>query len=93
MIHDDLVGRSGRVVFLGAVHEARAALQAVLDSPSAQLVGLVTYDDDLGSRTSGFIDLASVAEAHDVPVLRTGDANELPPSRETVKAMSRMLLA
>jgi methionyl-tRNA formyltransferase len=62
-------------VFFGAVHEAVPAFQAVLGSAAARVVGLVTYDDDLAARTSGFADLAAVADKHKIPVLRTGDAS------------------
>ncbi len=66
---------AGRVVFFGAVHEAAPAFHAVLGSAAARVVGLVTFDEDLAARTSGFVDLASVAEKHRIPVLRTGDAS------------------
>jgi methionyl-tRNA formyltransferase len=73
-------------MFFGAVHEAAAAFHAVLGSADAQVVGLVTYDDDLAARTSGFVDLASTAEKHRIPVLRTGD-----PSAPEVVAWVREL--
>lgn len=65
---------SGRVLLLGAVHEAVAALHALLDS-SADVVGLVTYDHDLAARTSGFVDLGGIAARHGVPMLSVADAN------------------
>lgn len=75
MSERDAPGTAGRVVFCGAVQEAVPALHAVLGSAAARVVGLVTYDDDLAARTSGFADLASIAEKHRIPVLRTGDAS------------------
>lgn len=91
---------AGRVVFFGAVHEAVPAFHAVLGSAAAQVVGLVTYDDELAARTSGFVDLASVAEKHRIPVLRTGDdsgshalawVGELEPDLSVCAGWTRLL--
>ena len=64
----------GRVVFLGAVHEAVAALDALLESP-ADVVGIVTYDEQFAARTSGSVDLGRTARAHRIPLLSTGDTS------------------
>jgi methionyl-tRNA formyltransferase len=67
-------GATGRVVFFGAVQESVPAWQELLASP-AEVVGLVTYDEGLAARTSGFVDLAGLARARRIPVLATGDTN------------------
>jgi len=65
----------GRVVFLGAVHEAEPALDALLGSPIVDVVAVVTATDAGARRLCGAVDLASRAERDGVPVLRTDDAN------------------
>jgi len=64
----------GRVVFFGAVHEAIAALDALLESP-ADVVGIVTYDEQFASRTAGSVDLGRIAREHGIPSFATGDSN------------------
>ena len=62
-------------VFVGAVHEALPALQALLESDvECRLV--VTLDPDAASRVSGFVDLEPLARAHGVPVLKVRDIND-----------------
>ena len=67
-------GVRGRVVFFGAVHEAVAALDALLESP-ADVVGVVTYDEQFASRTSGSVDLGRIARDHGIPFVATGGTN------------------
>lgn len=66
---------AGRVVFIGAVHEAMDALAAVADHPEADMVGVVTLNDEVAAATSGFVDIAGAAEALGAQVLRVGDVN------------------
>jgi methionyl-tRNA formyltransferase len=65
----------GRIIFIGAVHEAEPALRAVLETP-AQVVRVVTLAEPLASRTAGFVELGVLADAHGIPVLRTTDVND-----------------
>ena len=65
---------TGRVVFVGAVHEAEPALRALLDG-GAEVAGVVTFGPRMATRTSGFVDLEPLAAAHGVPVLRTENLN------------------
>lgn len=67
-------GVRGRVVFFGAVHEAVAALDALLEWP-ADVVGVVTYDEQFASRTSGSVDLGRIARDHGIPWVATGGTN------------------
>jgi len=64
----------GRVVFIGAVHEAVPALAAVLASP-AEVVGVVTLPRERAARASGYVDLEPAAAARGVPLLRCTDIN------------------
>lgn len=64
----------GRLVFVGAVHEAVPALDALLRAP-AEIVEVVTLPADRAGRTSGFVDLAPLASAHGVAVRRCADLN------------------
>ena len=72
----------GRVVVIGAVHEAQAVLDTLLASPVADVVLLVTAASHRG--LSGAVDLAGRAQAAGVPVLHVEDVN----STETVKAIA-----
>ncbi|NMI02273.1 formyltransferase family protein [Pseudonocardia acidicola] len=68
----------GRVVFIGAVHEARPALDALLASPVARVVLVVTAPDagaGPAARRSGAVDLATPARAAGAEVLRAADVN------------------
>jgi methionyl-tRNA formyltransferase len=65
----------GRVVFLGAVHEALPALHAILRS-DVELAAIVTPPQARAAALSGFVDLESVAVEHRVPLVRTADAND-----------------
>jgi methionyl-tRNA formyltransferase len=83
--------RPGRVVFVGAVHEARAALTALLDSPLVRLAAVITPpDEDLG-RLSGAAGLAGPARAAGVPLLRESDLNT-PATVARVRALDPDLL-
>lgn len=69
-----MASTSGRLVFVGAVHEAEPALRAVLDS-AADVAAVVTSPVGTGTRLSGRVDLAPLALARGIPVLRTDDVN------------------
>jgi methionyl-tRNA formyltransferase len=64
----------GRLVFVGAVHEAAPALAALFDSP-VQVAEVVTVPAERGPRPSGYVDLEPLAAAHGTPVRRCGDIN------------------
>lgn len=64
----------GRVLMIGAVHEAEPALHAVLRAP-VELVGVVTAPSERARSMSGYVDLGPLAAAAGVPVLRTTDVN------------------
>ncbi len=63
----------GRIVFVGAVHEALPALAALLDGP-AEVAEVVTTPA-AGSAPSGYVDLEPLAAAHGVPLRRCADLN------------------
>jgi methionyl-tRNA formyltransferase len=67
-------GKAGRVIFVGAVHEAVPALRVLLEG-AAEVVEVVTLPADKAGRTAGFVDLESLAAAGDVPVRRVTDIN------------------
>ena len=67
---------SNRVVLIGAVHEAAAALTALGSHAGVGLVGVVTLTAEAGSQVSGFVDLAPLADASGAPVVRTVDVND-----------------
>jgi methionyl-tRNA formyltransferase len=83
--------RRGRVVFIGAVHEARPALAALLASPIVDVVAVLTRTDAATRRLCGAVDLASMADADGVPVLRTDDANS-PELVSSVRALDPDLI-
>ncbi|WP_158605535.1 methionyl-tRNA formyltransferase [Amycolatopsis panacis] len=66
----------GRIVFIGAVHEARPALAALLGDPRARVVTVVTPSAERARGLSGAVDLTELAGQHGVPVLRSDDINE-----------------
>ncbi len=66
---------TARVVFVGAVHEARAALDALLRHPAAEVCGVVTSTASEADRLAGAIDLAAQAERSGIAVHRTDDIN------------------
>ncbi len=63
-----------RVVFVGAVHEAEPALEAVLRS-KAEVVAVVMPTAAMGAKQSGAVDLEPLARRFGVPVLRTDNLN------------------
>jgi methionyl-tRNA formyltransferase len=81
----------GRVVFIGAVHEARPALAALLSCDQVTVAAVVTPPEDQAGRLSGLTDLASLADAAGVPVLRSGDVNA-PAMVATIRGLEPDLL-
>jgi methionyl-tRNA formyltransferase len=67
--------RRGRVVLIGAVHEARPALSGLLHDPRVDLVAVVTSSGMSRQRTAGAVDLISPAAAAGVPVIVADDVN------------------
>jgi methionyl-tRNA formyltransferase len=64
----------GRIIFVGAVHEAVPALASLLSSP-VDVVGVVTLPADHAGRTSGYVDLEPLAAARGVAVTHCADIN------------------
>jgi methionyl-tRNA formyltransferase len=64
----------GRVVFIGAVHEAAPALSALLDS-DAEVAAVFTLPPVMAGSSSGFVDLEPLAQRHRVPVIHAEDIN------------------
>ncbi len=64
----------GRLLFVGAVHEAEPALAAVVDSP-VDVVEVLTVPVPQGSAPSGYVDLEPFAAAYKIPVRRTANIN------------------
>jgi methionyl-tRNA formyltransferase len=89
-IIDRVMGRRGRVVFVGAVHEAEAALAAVLQS-AAEVVSVVTPTREIAGRLSGTVDLEPLARQFGVAVLRTPDLNS-PDDIERLRMLSPDLI-
>jgi methionyl-tRNA formyltransferase len=75
----------GRVVFVGAVHEAEPALRELLRC-GVEVAGVFTFGPRLAARTAGFVDLEPLATAHGVPVWRTENLND-PDGVERVRAL------
>jgi methionyl-tRNA formyltransferase len=67
-------GAGGRVLFVGAVHEAVPALAALIGSP-AEVVGVVTMPRERAAQTSGYVDLDPLARAAGAELLRCADIN------------------
>jgi methionyl-tRNA formyltransferase len=65
---------AGKVVFVGAVHEAEPILAGLL-SAGANVATVVTVPPERAGRLAGYVDLARQASAHDVPVMYTTDIN------------------
>ncbi len=70
------VATKGRVVFIGAVHEAAPALDAVLASGDADLLGVLTSTTAGSRQLCGAVDLQARATAAGVPVVLTDNAND-----------------
>jgi len=66
---------AGRVAFIGAVHEALPALRAVAEHQDVELVCVVTLSEAGAAKASGVVDLAPVAAAARVDLLRYDDVN------------------
>jgi methionyl-tRNA formyltransferase len=75
----------GRVLFVGAVHEAVPALAALVDSP-AQVVGVVTMPRERAAQTSGYVDLGPLARVAGAELLPCADIN----SAESVGQIRRL---
>ena len=69
-------GSIGRLLFVGAVHEAEPALAALIDS-SVDIVEVLTMPIDRRSGPSGYVDLEPLAVANRIPVRRTANINAL----------------
>jgi methionyl-tRNA formyltransferase len=81
---------SGRIVFVGAVHEAEPALRALLEM-DADVSAVFTLSDRLAARAAGAVDLEPLAKAFGVPLLRTDNLNA-PTEVERVRALSPDLI-
>jgi methionyl-tRNA formyltransferase len=91
----------GRVIFVGAVHEAVPALGVLIDS-EAEIAEVVTMPAERAGSTSGFVDLEPLAQAHGIAVRRCTDINsaesvqrvrELRPDLMVVTGWTRLLSA
>lgn len=91
----------GRVIFVGAVHEAVPALGALLGS-GAEIAEVVTLPAERSDGTSGFVDLEPLARAHGIPVRRCATINsaesvrhvrQLRPDLMVVTGWTRLLSA
>src|ERR1700730_5819940 len=91
----------GRVIFVGAVHEAVPALGALLDS-GAEIAEVVTLPAERSTRTSGFVALEPLARAHGITVRRCANINsvesvrrveQLRPDLMVVTGWTRLLSA
>jgi methionyl-tRNA formyltransferase len=65
----------GRLVFVGAVHEAVPALATLIDSP-AEVVGVVTMPRERAAQASGYVDLGPLARVAGAELLRCADIND-----------------
>jgi len=84
-------GARGRIVFAGAVHEARPVLDALLHAADADVVGVVTTTEPGSASLSGAVDIAAQAEQAGVPVVRADDIND-PQSVARISAFEPDLL-
>ena len=64
----------GRLLFVGAVHEAEPALAALIGTP-VDIVEVLTMPLAQESGPSGYVDLEPLATAHGIPVRRTANIN------------------
>ena len=67
---------SGTVAFIGAVHEARPALDALVAETDVSVGIVVTHPSQSPTRPAGLVDLTSAATAAGSSVVHTRDANE-----------------
>ena len=91
----------GRVIFVGAVHEAVPALSVLLGSET-DIAEVVTLPAPRAASTSGFVDLEPLARAHGITIRRCADINsaesvqhvrELRPDLMVVTGWTRLLSA
>ncbi|NIH80862.1 methionyl-tRNA formyltransferase [Amycolatopsis viridis] len=82
---------SGRVVFVGAVHEALPALSTLLAHPAARVVAVLTPPAEQARQLSGAVDLAAVGGLGGVRLLRADDINA-PAVVGTVRRLAPDLL-
>jgi methionyl-tRNA formyltransferase len=82
---------TGRIVFIGAVHEAQPALATLLDSPHAAIVTVITATRRRLATLAGGVDLAELARRAGVPVLRADNVNE-PGTVNAVRGLQPDLL-
>jgi methionyl-tRNA formyltransferase len=75
----------GRVIFVGAVHEAVPALEALIES-GVDVAEVVTLPAERSAGTSGFVDLEPMARAHGIAVRRCADIN----SADSVRQVERL---
>lgn len=80
-----------RVVLVGAVHEARASLHALLADERVELAAVLTRTPLGAARLAGAVDLITPAADTGVPVILTDDVNE-PRIVDMVRALSPALL-
>lgn len=66
----------GRLLFVGAVHEAEPALAALIDSP-VEIVEVLTMPIAQEAGPSGYVDLEPLARTHGIPVRRTANINSV----------------
>lgn len=69
-------GPAGRVIFIGAVHEAYPALGAVCAFDEVEVAAVVTSSCAGALRQSGAVDLEPLAQQAGAPLLRTDDVND-----------------
>ena len=81
---------TGRIVFIGAVHEAHPALQALLEM-GADVAAVVTLTHRRTEALAGGVDLEPLATSFGVPVLRTENLNDR-AEVERLRALSPDLL-
>ena len=81
-----------RVVLVGAVHESLSAFDALARHPDVVLAGVVTLDRQAGEAVAGFVDLATPAREHDVPVLHVSNVNA-PAAVAAIRDLSPDLIA
>jgi methionyl-tRNA formyltransferase len=67
-------GSNGRLLFVGAVHEAEPALAAIIDC-SVEIVEILTMPPAQEQGPSGYVNLEPLATAHGIPVRRTANIN------------------
>lgn len=80
----------GRIVFVGAVHEAEPALRALMEM-DADVRAVFTLSERLAARAAGAVDLEPLASAFGVPLHRTDNLNA-PAEVERVRALSPGLI-